>query len=263
MATVRERIVQLLKEHPEGLDDDEITARLGLKRRQQANACCRQLELQGHIERRRVGRKVRNFWKVAPSPERAKPRKATVARQTAEVSVKVELDLDGHGEGQFHTGLLFFDHLLAQLARHGLFDITISATGQDQHHLVEDVGLCLGRALSQALGDKGGIVRFGWALVPMDEALAQVAVDLGGRGYALVEAPLGDIEGLRGDLVRHFLDTLAREGRFNLHAQVLRGLNDHHKAEALFKALARALGTASRPEPRLEGKTPSTKGLID
>ena len=190
-------------------------------------------------------------------------RSARVARETGETVVKVELDLDGRGEGEVQTGLPFFDHMLQQLATHGLFDLKVSATGQDQHHKVEDVAIALGRALHQALGEKGGIARMGHALVPMDEALAQVAVDLGGRGYAQIDAPIGDAEGIKGDLIAHFLESFAREGRFNLHAQVLKGVNDHHKAEALFKALARALDTATRLDPRISGNVPSTKDSID
>ena len=188
-------------------------------------------------------------------------RSARVSRETGETVVKVELDLDGRGEGEVQTGLPFFDHMLQQLATHGLFDLKVSATGQDQHHKVEDVAIALGRALHQALGEKGGIARMGHAIVPMDESLAQVAVDLGGRGYAQIDAPIADME-MEGDLIAHFLESFAREGRFNLHAQV-RGQNDHHKAEALFKALARALASATRLEERRQGRPPSTKGVID
>jgi len=189
-------------------------------------------------------------------------RLARVSRETGETAVKVELDLDGSGKWEVQSGLPFFDHMLQQLATHGLFDLKVSATGQDQHHKVEDVAIALGRALHQALGEKGGIARMGHAIVPMDESLAQVAVDLGGRGYAQIDAPIGDAEGIKGDLIAHFLESFAREGRFNLHAQV-RGQNDHHKAEALFKALARALASATRIEKRRQGRPPSSKGVID
>ena len=139
----------------------------------------------------------------------------------------------------------------------------MSATGADQHHLIEDVGLCLGRAFDQALGDRRGIVRMGHAVVPMDESLALVAVDIGGRGYAVIdpclEAAVGELE---PDMVRHFLHSLATEGRFNLHVHMLKGSNHHHCAEAAFKALARALKAATRPEERLGGAVPSTKGVI-
>lgn len=192
------------------------------------------------------------------------PRTAAISRDTSETSVKVELDLDGRGRWETRTGVLFLDHMLSHLARHGLFDITIAANGSDQHHVVEDVAICLGQALNKALDEKRGIVRMAHAIVPMDEALAMVAVDMGGRGYARVEATLGDtVEDLRSDLVRHFLESFAIEGRFNLHAQVLQGINDHHKVEALFKALARALGAATRIDERLGGQVPSTKDIIE
>ncbi|MDP6099906.1 MAG: imidazoleglycerol-phosphate dehydratase HisB [Dehalococcoidia bacterium] len=191
------------------------------------------------------------------------PRKAAVFRKTSETTVSVELDLDGQGGWQVTTGVTLFDHFLAQLARHGLFDLKISATGDDQHHLVEDVGLCLGRAFDQALEGRQGIVRMGHAVVPMDESLALVAVDISGRGYAVIdsalEAPVGGIE---ADMVRHFLHSLAQEAKFNLHVQILKGSNDHHRAEATFKSLARALKAATRFENRLGGTIPSTKGTI-
>lgn len=191
------------------------------------------------------------------------PRSAAVSRDTSETSVRVELDLDGRGRWETRTGVLFLDHMLSHLARHGLFDITVAANGSDQHHVVEDVAICLGRAFNQALEEKRGIVRMAHAVVPMDEALALVAVDIGGRGYARVEATLGDtVEDLRSDLVRHFLESFAIEGRFNLHVQVLQGINDHHKVEALFKALARALGAATRIDERVGGQIPSTKDVI-
>jgi imidazoleglycerol-phosphate dehydratase len=192
-------------------------------------------------------------------------RAAIITRETRETSIRVELSLDGAGEFEISTGLRMLDHFLAQLARHGVFDLKISATGDDPHHLVEDVAICLGRAFHQALGEKLGIARMGHALVPMDEALALVAVDIGGRGYAAVEAAFGreSIGDLPADLVSHFLETFASEARLNLHAQLLRGSNAHHKAEALFKALARALDGASRIDPRREGRTPSTKEVIE
>ncbi|MBI4288159.1 MAG: imidazoleglycerol-phosphate dehydratase, partial [Chloroflexi bacterium] len=176
----------------------------------------------------------------------------------------VELDLDGRGQWDTRTGVLFLDHMLSHLAKHGLFDIKIAANGSDQHHVVEDVAICLGQAFNQALGDKRGIARMAHAVVPMDEAMVLVAVDFGGRGYARIDAPLGDmVEDLHSDMVRHFLESFAVEGRFNLHAKVLEGINDHHKVEALFKALARALGAATRIEERLSGQIPSTKGAIE
>ena len=194
-------------------------------------------------------------------------RRAAVKRETKETQVSVELKLDGRGEAKIDTGIGMLDHLIAQVARHGIIDITVRAKGDlstDEHHTVEDVGLALGRALDEALGDRTGIVRMADATVPLDEALASVAVDLSGRGYAVVDvAWTGERAGeLPTDLVGHLLWSLASEGKMKIHARVLAGVNDHHKAEALFKALGRALGAASRPEPRLAGRAPSTKGKL-
>ncbi len=158
-----------------------------------------------------------------------------------------------------------FDHLLAQLAQHGVFDIKLSATGNDQHHVVEDVAIALGKAFNQALGEKQGIIRMAQAIVPMDDALALVALDISGRGYTVIETSFTDtnIGELNTDLIRHFLVSFASEAKLNLHAKVLSGINDHHKAEALFKALARALDTATRIDKRLANKIPSTKAIIE
>jgi len=192
-------------------------------------------------------------------------RKATVARETAETNVKVELNIDGSGQFQITTGIRMFDHLLSHLAQHGIFDIKISASGPDQHHVVEDVAISLGKAFNQALGKKQGIVRMAHAVVPMDEALAEVAVDIGGRVYSVIEADFKEasIGDLDADLVRHFLVSLASEAKINLNAKVLSGINDHHKAEALFKALARALDSATRIDERIAGRVPSTKEVIE
>jgi imidazoleglycerol-phosphate dehydratase len=192
-------------------------------------------------------------------------RKATVARETAETNVRVELNIDGSGQFQITTGIRMFDHLLSHLAQHGIFDIKISASGPDQHHVVEDVAISLGKAFNQALGKKQGIVRMAHAVVPMDEALAEVAVDIGGRVYSVIEADFNEaiIGDLDADLVRHFLVSFASEAKINLHAKVLSGINDHHKAEALFKALARALDSATRIDERIAGRVPSTKEVIE
>lgn len=192
-------------------------------------------------------------------------RKAVITRDTSETKIKVELAIDGRGRFEVETGVKMFDHMLTHIAQHGLFDIKISASGWDQHHLVEDVAISLGKALIEALGDKKGIARMGHALVPMDEALAMVAVDIGGRGYAMIEArfkrkKIGDLE---SDLIQHFLNTFAQEGRLNLHARILSGTNDHHMAEAIFKALGRALDSATRVDQRRAGEVPSTKGVIE
>lgn len=203
-------------------------------------------------------------WEVRPVIER----RATVVRQTRETKVKVELLLDGRGRPEVQTGIGMLDHLLQQVARHGLFDMVIEASGDlavNEHHTVEDVAICLGRALGQALGERRGIVRMGHAIVPMDEALALVAVDLGGRGYATVEAEFSDrmLGQLPTNLIGHFLESLALEARLNLHVRLLAGADDHHKAEAIFKALGRALDRATQVDQRLGGEIPSTKGVID
>jgi len=192
-------------------------------------------------------------------------RKATVARETAETNIRVEFNIDGSGQFQITTGIRMFDHLLSHLAQHGVFDIKISASGPDQHHVVEDVAISLGKAFNQALGKKQGIVRMAHAIVPMDEALAEIAVDIGGRVYSVIEADFNEanIGDLDADLVRHFLVSLASEAKINLHVKVLSGINDHHKAEALFKALARALDTATRIDERIAGRVPSTKEVIE
>jgi len=193
-------------------------------------------------------------------------RTARIDRQTRETQVKVALNLDGKGEYEIETGIPFFDHMLSHLALHGLLDLTVHAQGDlevDEHHTVEDVAICLGKALDQALGERAGIVRMAHSYVPMDEALAFVALDLGGRAYAVVEADFVTprIGSLATSLIPHFLETLAYHARVNLHARVVYGRDDHHKAEALFKALGRALGTATRMDSRREG-VPSTKGVL-
>jgi len=191
----------------------------------------------------------------------------TYSRGTKETSIEVSWNLDGTGQADVSTGIGMLDHLVSQIARHGIFDITLKAKGDlevDSHHTVEDVGIALGRALAEALGDSSGIVRMGDALVPLDEALAQVAVDLSGRAYSVISVSWTDsrIGELPSDLVEHFLRSMAHEGRFNLHARVLAGVNDHHKAECMMKALGRALSAATRLDPRRAGQTPSTKELL-
>jgi imidazoleglycerol-phosphate dehydratase len=192
-------------------------------------------------------------------------RKAKVVRETAETNIRVELNVDGNGQFEITTGVRMFDHLLSQLAQHGVFDLKISASGPDQHHVVEDVAIALGKAFSQALKEKQGIVRMAHAVVPMDEALAMVVVDIAGRVYSTIEADFNEamIGDLDADLVRHFLVSFAAEAKINLHARVLSGINDHHKAEALFKALGRALDEATRIDDRLIGRIPSTKEVIE
>ena len=199
-------------------------------------------------------------------PIKRETRQASVPRKTRETDISLELNIDGCGKGEVKTGILMFDHLLEQVARHGVFDIKLSATGDDQHHLVEDVAICLGQALNEALGEKRGIVRMADATVSMDDALAMVAVDISGRGYSVLEGLSfsdNDMAGFATDLIRHFLESFANEARLNLHAKILYGTNDHHKVEALFKALGRALDTATRIDARISGELPSTKGLLE
>ena len=192
-------------------------------------------------------------------------RLSVVKRQTKETNISLELNINGSGKWEINTGIRMFDHLLAQLAQHGLFDIKISATGNDPHHLVEDVAICLGRAFGEALGEKRGIVRMANAAVPMDDALAMVAVDISGRGYTVLELPFvdNDMAGFPTDLIRHFFESFAIEARLNLHARIAYGTNDHHKAEALFKALGRALDIATRIDERISGELPTTKELLE
>jgi len=194
-------------------------------------------------------------------------RSATVTRTTGETNIEISLDLDGSGQANVQTGVGFLDHMLHALARHARFDLTVAARGDlhiDEHHTVEDVGIVLGRALAQALGDRKGITRMGHAIVPMDEALALVAVDFGGRGYFVFDGEFRTdrIGQVTTTLIPHFFESLAHEGKLNLHARLLAGTDDHHKAEALFKALARALDMALRPDARLAGQVPSTKGTL-
>ena len=195
------------------------------------------------------------------------PRTSHIRRETRESRVEVVLDLDGSGRADIATGIGFLDHMLESLARHARFDLTVRAEGDlhvDQHHTAEDVGISLGQALDKALGERRGIRRFGDAVVPLDEALAQVAVDLGGRGWASIDLPFRGamIGGLSSEMIPHLLQSFAMDGRFGLHVRLLAGENDHHRAEATFKALARALDDATRPDPRLAGEVPSTKGVI-
>jgi imidazoleglycerol-phosphate dehydratase len=192
---------------------------------------------------------------------------AELKRDTRETRVHLRLDLDGSGASEVETGIPFLDHMLDQLARHGLLDLTLHCQGDlhvDAHHTVEDCGLLLGRALHQALGDRAGIRRMGHAIVPMDEALAMVAVDLSGRPYASLDVGGAGAAsaGISPALFAHFLESLAAEGRLTLHVRVMAGRDDHHQAEAVFKALARALSDAVARDPRRGGSVPTTKGTL-
>ena len=191
-------------------------------------------------------------------------RSAVIIRETSETNISLEFSVDGSGRHEINTGISIFDHMLAQLARHGLFDIKIKASGDDVHHLVEDVAICLGKALSEALGERRGIVRMASVSVPMDDALATVIVDISGRGYTVLDMSFSDNDmfGFPADLIRHFFESFAYEARINLHALIVYGRNDHHRAEALFKALAKALDSATRIDDRIPGELPSTKGIL-
>ncbi|MBI4285530.1 MAG: imidazoleglycerol-phosphate dehydratase HisB [Chloroflexi bacterium] len=191
-------------------------------------------------------------------------RVATIKRETGETRISLELNIDGSGRYEIDTGLAMFDHLLAQLARHGRFDLKLAAKGDDPHHLIEDVAICLGRAFAQALGERRGIIRMADATVPMDDALATVALDMGGRGYTVLELTFAqnDMAGFPTDLLRHFFESFAAEAKLNLHARIAYGVNDHHKAEAMFKALSRALDKATRIDPRIAAAIPSTKETL-
>ena len=193
-------------------------------------------------------------------------RNASISRTTKETSIDLSLAIDGSGIAQIATGVGFYDHMLTLFASHGLFDLQVAAAGDlhvDEHHTVEDVAICLGQALDQALGDRAGIVRTAHSFVPMDEALAFVGIDLGGRPYCVFDATWRtDRMGTMGtDLIGHVFETLATHGRMNIHARVHYASNDHHGCEALFKALGRALDAATTLDPRRRG-VPSTKGSL-
>ena len=194
-------------------------------------------------------------------------RKAEVSRTTAETSLSVKLDLDGTGRHDNRTGVGFLDHMLDQLARHALIDLETRATGDlqvDDHHTVEDIGIALGRALAEALGDKRGIRRYGSCHLAMDEALLRAALDLSGRPFLVwkVDFPTPKIGGFDTELVREFFTALAMNARMTLNVARLDGENSHHIAEAAFKAVAQALRAAVEPDPRAAGAIPSTKGTL-
>ncbi len=194
-------------------------------------------------------------------------RTSEISRKTNETDIVLKLNLDGSGKAKIDTGIGFLDHMLDHIAVHGLFDLEITARGDlhvDEHHTVEDCALVLGQAFAQALGEKKGIVRMGSAYVPMDETLAFVALDFSGRPYAVVQAAwrMPSVGGIATSLFAHFLESFAIKAGCNLHARVLYGEDDHHKAEGLFKALGRALDAATRLDPRRGGAIPSTKGTL-
>ena len=193
-------------------------------------------------------------------------RKASINRTTRETAIQLELDLDGSGASDLKSGVGFFDHMLELLAKHANFDLKVEAQGDlhvDQHHTVEDIGICLGQALNTALGNKQGIQRYGSICLPMDEALVSAAVDLGGRYWFEYEAPIpsakiGDFD---SELVEHFWQSVAANAQMNLHVLMHRGRNSHHIAEAVFKSVAKALRDAARVDPNSTA-VPSTKGTL-
>ena len=194
-------------------------------------------------------------------------REAVIERTTSETSIRTRLNLDGTGLSNVQSGIPFFDHMLTLFARHGLFDLDLDAKGDievDFHHTVEDVGIALGQAIGKALGEKKGIRRYGFAYVPMDEALVRAVIDLSGRPYLVYEPP-SPVEAIGGNfsfqLVEEFLRALTVSAAMNLHVEILAGRDAHHMAEGVFKALARALDVATAIDPRVEG-VPSTKGVL-
>jgi imidazoleglycerol-phosphate dehydratase len=194
-------------------------------------------------------------------------RKTEVSRNTLETQITVRIDLDGNGRSRLATGIGFFDHMLDQVARHGMIDLDIEAKGDlhiDAHHTVEDVGITLGQALAKALGDKKGVRRYGHAYVPLDEALSRVVIDLSGRPG--LEYSVDYVRGLIGefdvDLIHEFFQGLVNHAQVTLHVDNLKGANAHHQAETIFKAFGRALRVAVEPDPRAQGTLPSTKGAL-
>jgi len=195
------------------------------------------------------------------------PRTAEVSRNTAETQITVKLNLDGTGKSNLSTGIGFFDHMLDQIARHGLIDLTVEAKGDlhiDAHHTIEDVGITIGQALAKALGDKKGLRRYGHAYVPLDEALSRVVVDLSGRPGLVFNVPFtrATIGEFDVDLVREFFQGLVNHAGITVHIDALRGDNSHHQAETVFKAFARALRMAVEADSRAAGAVPSTKGTL-
>jgi len=195
------------------------------------------------------------------------PRRANVQRATKETDIGVEWVLDGGGQGKIDTGIRFLDHMLELLAKHGFFDLTVRAKGDidiDEHHTVEDLGIVMGQALQQALGEKAGIKRFGFASAPLDETLAQVTVDLSGRPFLVYNVALPDrkIKAFDLGLFEDFFQAFVTHGGLNLHVNLMYGRNPHHIMEAIFKALAKALDQATTPEERLAGNVLSTKGML-
>jgi len=195
------------------------------------------------------------------------PRTATIERKTKETDIRIELSLDGKGQGGIETGVPFFDHMLTQIARHGFFDLTVAAKGDieiDAHHTVEDVGICLGEAFKKALGDKAGIRRYGRGTMPMHESLASVILDFSGRPFLVYNVPLpkAQVGNFEVELVEEFFTAFCNHGGVNVHVNLAYGDNLHHIVEAVFKAFARALDEACSLDPRIEGVL-SSKGKLE
>jgi imidazoleglycerol-phosphate dehydratase len=248
-----EKIIQF--QNSSGLSDQQMAEKIG---------CSRPLYQRTRTGKIPVGGTfLKGAMQLLALPA-SEERKASGSRVTRETNVSLELNIDGTGSCSINTGVKMFDHFLLQVARHGLIDIKLNASGDDVHHIVEDVALCLGRAFAEALGEKRGIVRMANVAIPMDESLVTMAVDISGRGYAVMNLAFEgqDISGLPVDMVPHFLESFALEAKMNLHAAVVYGRSDHHKAEALFKALGRVLDAATRIDPRIAGELPSTKGYL-
>jgi len=254
LSELLENIVQL--QNVKGYTDEQMAEKIG---------CSRPLYQRTRTNKVPVGGTfLRGAMKLLAS-ETDNKRSAVIKRETSETNISLELNIDGACKYDISTGINMFDHLMSQLAKHGMFDITLKASGDDTHHIIEDVAICLGQAFKEALGDMRGIERMASVTIPMDDALVSVAVDISGRGYAVLNKPLGngDLSGLPADLVRHFLESFAIEARLNLHVSILNGTNDHHKAEALFKALGKALDKATMIDPRISGELPTTKGHFE
>jgi len=253
LTEILEKVVQL--QNSRGYTDEQMAQKIG---------CSRPLYQRTRTGKVSVGGTfLRGAMKLLES-ETDNQRSAVVKRETSETNVAMELNIDGTGKYDISTGISMFDHLMSQLAKHGMFDVMLKATGDDPHHTVEDVAICLGKAFAEALAEKRGIARMADVSVPMDETLAAVALDISGRGYAVLDLSFAgnDMFGFSSDLVRHFLESFAYESRITLHARILYGSNDHHKAEALFKALGKALNKAIRIDPRISGELPTTKGYL-
>ncbi len=193
-------------------------------------------------------------------------RSAEISRVTGETDIRVRLNIDGQGRAEIDTPVGFMNHMLHALAKHSMIDLSVTATGDVEtgsHHTVEDTAIVLGRCLAEALGDSAGIVRMSSKHVPLDEALSHAIIDLSGRGYPVIDmGSTSNIGDFSPDMARHFFESLAYEGRFNLHLTVMRGTNEHHMIESAFKAFARAFREAASSDPRAQGAIPSTKGTL-